>query len=88
MDATLKMIQGILLENFPEIGDLEISAETRLGEIPGWDSMVAVNLQMFLDESFHVVVILDLLNEETTLADLVAYIENPDAMARAAARRA
>jgi acyl carrier protein len=88
MDATLKKIQGILLENFPEIGDLEISAETRLGEIPGWDSMVAVNLQMFLDESFHVVVILDLLNEETTLADLVAYIENPDAMARAAARQA
>jgi acyl carrier protein len=83
MSATLKRIQAILLENFPEIGGLEIGSETRLGEIPGWDSMVAVNLQMFLDESFQVVVILDLLNEETTLADLVAYIEDPDAMARA-----
>ena len=86
MKATLKKIQAILLENFPEIGELELRADTRLGEIPGWDSMVAVNLQMFLDETFHVVVILDLLNEETTLADLAAYIEDPDAMARAAAK--
>ena len=86
MKATLKKIQEILLEYFPEIGEVELRAETRLGEIPGWDSMVAVNLQMFLDEFFHVVVILDLLNEETTLADLAGYIENPGAMARAAAK--
>lgn len=87
MKATLKKIQEILLEYFPEIGEVELRAETRLGEIPGWDSMVAVNLQMFLDESFQVVVMLDLLNEETTLADLAVYIEDPDAMARAAAKR-
>ena len=83
MGATLQKIQDILLENFPEIGDIAVTAETKLGEIPGWDSMVAVNLQMFLDEWFHVIIILDLLNEETTLGDLVIFIENPDKMAKA-----
>jgi hypothetical protein len=31
-----------LNEIFPEIGDMEITTETRLGEIPDWDSMSSV----------------------------------------------
>ena len=83
MGETLQKIQAILLENFPEIEDITITGETKLGEIPGWDSMVAVNLQMFLDELFHVVIILDLLNEETTLGELVTFIEHPETMIQA-----
>ena len=31
MGATLQKIQDILLENFPEIGDMAVTAETKLG---------------------------------------------------------
>ncbi|MDM8526067.1 acyl carrier protein [Desulfococcaceae bacterium HSG8] len=69
---------------FPEVEDMEITADTVLEEIPDWDSMAAVNLQTFLDETFHISVPLDLLSEETPISELVSFIENPDKMSVAA----
>lgn len=77
MDELLEKISEGIRELFPEIGKLNISLETRLGDIPEYDSMAAVNLQSFLQDAFHMSIPLDLLNEDTTLDDLIAFIQDP-----------
>jgi acyl carrier protein len=76
-DAWLK-IKTILEDNLFEIGDVLITPETKLGEIPDWDSMAAVNLQILLHETFHVDLPMELLQEFTTFRDLIALMEHPD----------
>jgi len=78
MDKILAKIKEGILENFPEITDIEISAEMKLGQIPEWDSVAAVNLQTFFKESFEMEVPLDFLNKETTIGEIVAFIAKPD----------
>ncbi|MDD5170098.1 MAG: phosphopantetheine-binding protein [Syntrophales bacterium] len=77
MDELFKKIGDGLRELYPEMGKLPISMKTHLGDIPGYDSMAAVNLQSFIDEAFHISIPLDLLNEDTTLGDLVSFIQDP-----------
>ncbi len=72
-DIMEKIKQGIL-DIFPEIGKVPITAEMSLGEIPDFDSMAAVNLQTFLEENFPLKVSLDMLTVEMTIGELVAYI--------------
>jgi acyl carrier protein len=74
MDDILTKIRNGIQELFPDIGSLPITAETRLGEIPDYDSMAAVNLQTFLEENFPLKIPLDMLNEETTIGELVIHI--------------
>lgn len=83
MENVLTRIINGVQEIFPEIGDFSISPETELGEIPDWDSMAAVNFQSFLDQAFHVSVPEDFLGEETTIRDVIGYIENPDSASMA-----
>ena len=71
-----RMIEG-LYEVFPECADMSVTAETQLGELPEWDSMAAVNLQTFLLQQFEVEVPLDLLADQTSLSELIEFIENP-----------
>jgi acyl carrier protein len=79
-DGTLdKIIQGIF-DIFPDLDGLEFNGETILGEIPDWDSMAAVNLQVFIEETFKVQLPLDLLNENAKIAEVVHYIDNPAAL--------
>jgi acyl carrier protein len=77
MSNILTKIKEGILENFPEVGDVEITAEMKLGEIPEWDSVAAVNLQTFLKDNFGVEVPLDFLHDETTLGEIVEFIEKP-----------
>ena len=77
-----KVIMG-LVDMFPEVDGSKIDGETTLGELPDWDSMAAVNLQVFIDDNFHVQVPLDLLNERAKLAEVVKYIEDPEALKKA-----
>ena len=72
-----------LLENFFESGDGSITLETKLGEIPDWDSMAAVSLQMILHENFHVELPLELLQEYTTFSELIRFMEQPDMISEA-----
>lgn len=83
MENVLTRIINGVQEIFPEIGDFSISPETELGEIPDWDSMAAVNFQSFLDQTFQVSVPEDFLGEETTIRDVIGYIENPDSASMA-----
>jgi len=74
MDEIMTKIRNGILELFPDIGSLPITADTLLGEIPDFDSMAAVNLQTFLEANFPLKIPLDMLNEETTIGELVVHI--------------
>lgn len=74
MHDILTKIRNGIQELFPDIGGLPITAETRLGEIPDFDSMASVNLQTFLEANFPLKIPLDMLNEETTIGELVIHI--------------
>ena len=77
MELSVKqLIQG-MHEVFPECADMNLSAETQLGELPEWDSMAAVNLQTQLLQQFEVEVPLDLLADQTSLSEVLAFLENP-----------
>jgi acyl carrier protein len=77
-----KIIDGVK-EVFMEIDDMPVSGGTRLGDIPGYDSMGAVNLQTYLQETFRTTVFLEILNEETTIGELASYMEDPEKMKKA-----
>jgi acyl carrier protein len=64
-----------ILDIFPEAGDMVIESDTRLGDIPDWDSMNAINLQTYLDKNFPVNVPIDLLTEDTKIGELIRFIE-------------
>ena len=75
--SAAQLIQG-LEDIFPECRGTLISLDTVLGEMPEWDSMAAVNLQTFLLQQYQVEVPLELLADETSLQEVIAYLENPD----------
>lgn len=74
-----KIIQGIF-DIFPDLDGMEFDGETVLGKIPDWDSMAAVNLQVFIEENFRIQLPLDLLNENAKLSEVVVYIDDPKAL--------
>ena len=76
-------MKQVLLDNFFESGDGSIAPETKLGEIPDWDSMEAVNLQILLHDTFHVDLPLELLQEYTTFSELIRFMEQPDMISEA-----
>jgi acyl carrier protein len=82
-DIFRKIADGIK-ELFPETGDMQITLETELGQIPEWDSMSAVNLQLFLEQQFQIFVPEDLLNGETTVGEVVSFVEEPEKIAMTA----
>jgi acyl carrier protein len=78
MNDIWQTMKQVLLDNFFESGDGSITPETKLGEMPDWDSMEAVNLQILLHDTFHVELPLELLHENTTFNDLAMLMEQPD----------
>ena len=87
MADTLKKLKVGIEDLFPEVESIAVTGETRLGDIPDFDSMAAVNLQTFIEENFKVAIPLDLLGEDTTLKDIVDFIENPGKLAAAEKQR-
>ncbi|MFA6413655.1 MAG: acyl carrier protein [Syntrophales bacterium] len=87
MADTLKKLKEGFEDLFPEVENIAITVETRLGDIPDFDSMAAVNLQTFIAENFNVAIPLDLLGEDTTLKEIVDLIENPGKLAAAGTQR-
>ena len=86
MSDALQKMKEVIAANLFEIGDLLITPQTRLGEIPDWDSMAAVNLQMILNETFHVELPLELLHENTTFSEMITLMEQPDQISEAVRR--
>lgn len=80
MEKIISQIRNGIEEVFPEVGDLVIDAETALGQIPDWDSMAAINLQVFLEQQYEISVPAELLSEETTVGDIVALVQSPESM--------
>ena len=69
-----KITEG-LNEVFPESVGLEVNGETLLEEIPHWDSMASVNLQIFLETAFGCSGPAQLLSAETPIGDIVEHIQ-------------
>lgn len=78
MSEVWQKMNEIILDYLFEIGDISLTPETKLGEIPDWDSISAVSIQMLIHETFQVDLPLDLLREETTLRELIMLVEHPD----------
>lgn len=74
MDKLIDIIKEAVLEIFPEAGNVAIESDTRLGDIPEWDSMNAVNLQTYLEKRCPVSIPLELLIEDTTLGELIRFL--------------
>jgi acyl carrier protein len=72
-DIMAKISRGIL-DLFPEVGNLPLTKETTLSQIPDFDSMAAVNLQTYLEETFSLKIPLDMLDGELPLGELASYI--------------
>lgn len=77
MQISAERLIAILAEVFPECGDMPMSQETQLGELPEWDSMAAVNLQTSILAQFQIEVPLELLADQTTVQEVIDFLKNP-----------
>ncbi len=77
MEVSAAKIFKEIEELFPECNAKDLSLETVLGEMPEWDSMAAVNLQTLLLQQYEVEVPLELLADETSLQDVISFLESP-----------
>jgi acyl carrier protein len=68
-------IKACLQNALPEAGSIDLSENTLLEEIPEWDSMAAVTLQMSLQDAFGMEIPEDLLTGETSLKELIDFLE-------------
>ena len=78
MSDTFDKIRDGIQEIFPEAADMEITNDTTLEEIPDWDSMSAVNLQGYIEQTFQVIIPQDLLVDETTIQEVISYVKDPE----------
>ncbi len=67
-------IQSGIPELFPGALGFDVAPETLLGDIPEWDSMSSVNFKVFLEETFGVKIPDDLLEGESSIADVIQFI--------------
>jgi acyl carrier protein len=78
MSDVWQKMKEVISDKFFEIGNLLITPQTRLGDIPYWDSMSAVNLQILLHETFHVELPLELFHDNTTFNEMITLVEQPE----------
>jgi acyl carrier protein len=77
-------LKKILTEEFLEVDtEKNITEKTKLGEIPNWDSMAAVNLQLIINEVFQVDIPLDLFQDDASFEELINFILHPEKIADA-----
>ncbi len=74
--VNIDTLSACIKELFPEAADMVIGSETLLDDIPGWDSMSAVNLQTYLTTTFGVTISDAMLSGETSIGDIVDQIQN------------
>ena len=77
MEVSSEQIILGLHEIFPECVQMRLSPESVLGDLPEFDSMAAVNLQTWLFQEFNIEVPLELLADETSLNEIMAFLKNP-----------
>lgn len=74
MNKFFDLVKEGILDIFPEAEGMAMGSDTRLGDIPEWDSMNAVNLQTYLEKKCSVSVPLELLIEDTTVGELIRFL--------------
>ncbi len=74
MIELLTKIQNGIPELFPSALGFKVAPDTLLGDIPEWDSMSSVNFKVFLEETFGVHIPDDLLEGESSIADIIQFI--------------
>ena len=77
MEVSSRQIIDGILEIFPECEGMNLSKEAILGDLPEWDSMAAVNLQTWLFQQFNIEVPLELLADETSIDEIIAFLKTP-----------
>jgi acyl carrier protein len=73
-DMLMKIKEGIQ-DVFPEALNLELNEAMVLESIPGWDSMAAVNLQIYLENEFGVAIPGEMLTGDTRIEDILEHIQ-------------
>jgi acyl carrier protein len=73
-DMLMKIKEGIQ-DVFPEALNLELNEAMVLESIPGWDSMAAVNLQIYLENAFGVAIPGEMLTGDTRIEDILEHIQ-------------
>ncbi|MEQ1908301.1 MAG: hypothetical protein ABMA15_05730 [Vicinamibacterales bacterium] len=61
---------------FPEFDDATFSNDMEMLQIPGWDSMNSVNLQMQIQSDFDVSLDQFVLNDESKVSEIVAFLKS------------
>jgi acyl carrier protein len=74
MMEMLTKIQSGIPELFPGALGFKVDPDTLLGDIPEWDSMSSVNFKVFLEETFGISIPDDLLEGESSIADVIEFI--------------
>jgi acyl carrier protein len=74
--VNIDTLSACIKELFPDATDVSIHSETLLDDIPGWDSMSAVNLQTYLATAFGVTIPEEMLSSETSVGEIVEHIRN------------
>ena len=77
MDKVIRCIHAV----FPDADESALTPESRLGGIPGWDSMNSVNLLLELEAAFSVRLLNEMLSGDQRLADVVALLRSKGASA-------
>jgi acyl carrier protein len=75
-NATMKIILDAIIEVFPKQRSSEISPDLKLGEIDGWDSMNAVNLQIELEARMETGLLSFVVTDDLTIEQLVRQIDS------------
>lgn len=60
---------------FPEFDEGVFNADMEMAQIPGWDSMNSVNLQMQLQKEFNVPFDQFVLSDETRVSEIATYLK-------------
>jgi acyl carrier protein len=74
--GNIDTLSACIKELFPDAADVIIGSETLLDDIPGWDSMSAVNLQTYLATAFGVTLPEEMLSGEISVGEIVEQIRN------------
>ena len=61
---------------FPDFDEATFSSDMEMLQIPGWDSMNSVNLQMQLQTMFNVQFDQFVLSDESRVSDIVAFLKS------------
>jgi acyl carrier protein len=74
-----QFVEG-LVEIFPETMDMDITDETKMEDLPDWESMAAVNIQALIERLFNINIPPDAIGDETTIGELLEMVNHPESL--------